>query len=640
MTRNAKFMRMPALAVLALFATMLILAASTSGCSTAAQSESAATVSEPLTLPATITLTVPNPLSPLAPVLVGSNSVTTNSSSNVVSGTTVAMGTSGFSAGTNSSVNDVWSRGTAHLSTGVHVRGILHASSAVTSLGDVISGTDTSPMLDPPSTLSWTVSYPPGTASNVTLAQSTTQTLKPGLYGTVTVGSLATLNLSSGTYYLTGFTIAPQATINLAQATGPVIIYVSTSLSMGGTFLSTIPDAGPGTGPDLLVAYLGTAAVTVGDQSCTLISGTCGPYNGAIVAPSATLTIQAVTGGVNTGFFAAQQVVLASNAQVSYAPPLALVAAANPAGSRCAQLLAGVVPSYEIPRFCRDCGSTDDTDRDGVPDCVDGCPYDPAKTAPGTCGCGTPETDSDGDGFPDCIDRCPNDPNNVWPGQCGCQGEATLQPAGTQCTDTACAQSGATCNGAGVCGNRAACSPAAGCKFVNWKGTSYWICGNQLPGAIGPDGGPENGGAPTGQTTETGAQSACSAIGGTLTRVDSLLENDLLTLFLTNPLWLGANDSAMSGTWRWSAPGNPSGDEFWTGGPTGSPVNNLFSRWGVGAPGSQACASMRPGDGRWSTPIAASTSAISASSRRPGSPPSTAALWTLRPEDRSRSTCA
>jgi hypothetical protein len=37
----------------------------------------------------------------------------------------------------------------------------------------------------------------------------------------------------------------------------------------------------------------------------------------------------------------------------------------------------------------------------------DGCPNDPAKTAPGICGCGVSDKDSDGDGVADCKDNCP-----------------------------------------------------------------------------------------------------------------------------------------------------------------------------------------------------------------------------------------
>jgi hypothetical protein len=61
-----------------------------------------------------------------------------------------------------------------------------------------------------------------------------------------------------------------------------------------------------------------------------------------------------------------------------------------------------------------------DQDGDGVVDCNDGCPNDPNKVAPGTCGCGVADTDSDNDGTPDCNDQCPNDPGKVVPGTCGC----------------------------------------------------------------------------------------------------------------------------------------------------------------------------------------------------------------------------
>jgi len=47
-----------------------------------------------------------------------------------------------------------------------------------------------------------------------------------------------------------------------------------------------------------------------------------------------------------------------------------------------------------------------DTDGDGTVNCLDGCPADPAKTSPGTCGCGVAETNSDGDAIPDCVDNC------------------------------------------------------------------------------------------------------------------------------------------------------------------------------------------------------------------------------------------
>ncbi|MBK8181196.1 MAG: thrombospondin type 3 repeat-containing protein [Planctomycetes bacterium] len=77
-------------------------------------------------------------------------------------------------------------------------------------------------------------------------------------------------------------------------------------------------------------------------------------------------------------------------------------------------------PLKTAPGVCG-CGTPDtDTDGDGTPDCIDGCPLDPLKIAPGFCGCGNPETDTDGDGTPDCVDGCPLDPNKIAPGVCGC----------------------------------------------------------------------------------------------------------------------------------------------------------------------------------------------------------------------------
>lgn len=44
-----------------------------------------------------------------------------------------------------------------------------------------------------------------------------------------------------------------------------------------------------------------------------------------------------------------------------------------------------------------------DWDDDGVADDLDGCPNDAAKTEPGACGCGNPETDANANGVADCL---------------------------------------------------------------------------------------------------------------------------------------------------------------------------------------------------------------------------------------------
>ena len=62
-----------------------------------------------------------------------------------------------------------------------------------------------------------------------------------------------------------------------------------------------------------------------------------------------------------------------------------------------------------------------DSDEDGTPDCLDGCPDDPDETEPGPCGCAGSETDTDGDGIPDCIDPCP-----TWPYECSQDGQTLV----------------------------------------------------------------------------------------------------------------------------------------------------------------------------------------------------------------------
>jgi hypothetical protein len=112
---------------------------------------------------------------------------------------------------------------------------------------------------------------------------------------------------------------------------------------------------------------------------------------------------------------------------------------------------------------------TEDSDGDGVDDCTDACPDDPEKGAPGTCGCGIPDTDSDGDGTADCNDACPGTPDvdsdhdgvpdciDVCPGGTdadtdgdgvpdGCQNQATCG-SDAECDD------GLFCNGQERCDN-------------------------------------------------------------------------------------------------------------------------------------------------------------------------------------------
>jgi hypothetical protein len=99
-------------------------------------------------------------------------------------------------------------------------------------------------------------------------------------------------------------------------------------------------------------------------------------------------------------------------------------------------------PAKIAPGQCG-CGALDtDGDGDGVADCVDGCPGDPAKIIPGLCGCGVPDADSDGDGIPDCVDNCPDVPNLD-------QADSNGDGVGDACTTPPASQPTNVCCGAG-----------------------------------------------------------------------------------------------------------------------------------------------------------------------------------------------
>jgi hypothetical protein len=532
------------------------------GCSSVKDSELLGTNQDSLTFPITVTLSTPTSVSPLAPVLEGANTVQLGARAEVVSGLSVAMG-SGLLTQPDAKLNETWSRGTAALNDRVQVRGTLHARTRTLGNGVVIQASDLNPAIDPPATLSWEVRYPSGTASDVPLGVGASRTLLPGKYGTVTLNSQSTLTLVTGTYYLTALTVQSAASVKLDQTAGPIVIYTTSGVTLRGTF-APLSGSAP---PDLAIVHLGTSPIVVESL-----------FNGAIVAPFASLTLRSLT-LAHTGFFAAKDAILDAGAKVNYRAPLAVVGAAKPPGATCRELLPASVPNDVATKYCATCVSPADSDLDSVQDCLDGCPSDPNKTKPGLCGCGIPETDTDGDRIPDCLDQCELDPNNNVAGQCGCvrgpRETRDLKPAGTPCTDTGCPQTGATCNASGVCGT---CT-LPGCRLIRDGVTSYWFC--------------------PGPATQSSAAQTCRSRNMHLARINSISEDRFIQRYVTAPTWIGANSITTSGAWRWTTPSSNNGDLFWQGGATGAQRNSLFSNWKSGAPAAARCAVLGPLDGRW-----------------------------------------
>ncbi|HEX2871614.1 MAG TPA: C-type lectin domain-containing protein [Polyangiaceae bacterium] len=150
---------------------------------------------------------------------------------------------------------------------------------------------------------------------------------------------------------------------------------------------------------------------------------------------------------------------------------------------------------------------------------------------------------------------------------------------------------GTSAAGGGSCGT----DPCpAGCEGHEYGGHLYAFCSTPL--------------------VRADAEAACESMGLRLVRVDDVDEltwlrgvcfaavgsNNSSTVWP----WLGANDLAVDGEWRWA-----DGIQFWQGTQTGGPVGGLFENWAQGQPVSKdSCATMQNNatDSLWSTQPCAS----------------------------------
>ncbi len=448
-------------------------------------------------------------------------------------GTSLAAGT--HLEGNLSSVSSVFLASNAQVTGFVHTGGTITKQAGAMVLGSelenqVVAGADTT----------WNVAWPLSNGGDIFMPAApggTTPVLDvaPGAYGSFNIHSRNRVNLTSGTYFFESFNTEPQAEIHLDKSNGPIFIYVRTTFTYKGAF---VDDGGPAGA--VLVGVLGDTSVPIFLQA---------PFFGTLVAPNGRIELRRPDPvGVHDGSFFAKEIEVVSNATVHCTP-------------------------FDWTFLC----PLGDTDGDGVNDCTDLCTLDPAKTAPGACGCGKPETDTDHDGSPDCIEVCTADQNNAIPGQCGCVGLSSLRPAGTPCTDGACptqfGDAASSCDGAGVCGDPNSCIPAPGCQLRAFQQSLYWFC----PPA----------------TWSQAAQACDNLPGRRLVSIEDALENGFVAAFASGTSWMGANDQGAEGDWRWSTPVGPAGAPFWLGGPGGQPVDFAYTNWGGATPGPEDCGAIQ-----------------------------------------------
>jgi hypothetical protein len=251
-------------------------------------------------------------------------------------------------------------------------------------------------------------------------------------------------------------------------------LVLALSLSMATVGLNC---ASPGAGPSLDAVAFGATGISVGSQEGTLTCGTPGSVTYLITVygsgkkGKADLTVEGLPSGA-AGSFNPSHIEVDDSAWPAYSTLAISTGGTTPGGTHtftvvecpgeggehsatgtltitCAPCVDADGDGYGDGPGCTgpDCDDSDpttypgatelcdgkdndcdgevpanenDSDGDGTPNCIDGCPNDPLKIAAGQCGCGVMDTDSDGDGTPNCIDGCPNDPLKIAAGQCGC----------------------------------------------------------------------------------------------------------------------------------------------------------------------------------------------------------------------------
>jgi hypothetical protein len=339
----------------------------------------------------------------------------------------------------------------------------------------IAGGVTTNAQLTPVGVVDW---RPPagGAGNDFTLAPDATGTISAGAFRNVTIYSRAKITFGPGVYEMQSFDLEPQATVTFDNRSGPIILYVGSSLIARGTVQLL------GSSNSFAIIYEGTNGIALET-----------PISGAVVAPYAQLRLAAMGTKQFSGQFVGQSLVVDPDVHVSYAAfnwdairPLL--------GSGTA--VAGTIPSPPNPTTQKACfapsftGSTTTSSNGEV--VYSALHYKAIDVPNGVCA--PTFCDADGNPVPGPTDAQLNSPPPAG-STCPSVGPVDHCPVDSSTLTTACT-SDADCGAGGICASQcvdAGCTtirhlcgkPAATCATLPSEGLcdEFRLCPD--PGATG-----------------------------------------------------------------------------------------------------------------------------------------------------------
>ena len=239
--------------------------------------------------PCTLTIPVPQGLTPQDVVLTGTTQLKVDDRAQVRTttgfGTVAGLGSGGVETGVSSRVGNIWSAGPVFLRSNAVVNGSIRTAGPVTrQTGVVVTGSTTTQPVPTDTSRRVSITFPTG-VTPITLQSGQSQSPLPGAYGAVVVNSGATLSLSAGIYRFTSLQVEPQGNLRLDEAGGAVFIYVQDTLLFKGNQVQVNGDG------RVFVGVFGSDAVSL--QA---------PFRGTVVAPSAALQLTTQAAGFAGAF--------------------------------------------------------------------------------------------------------------------------------------------------------------------------------------------------------------------------------------------------------------------------------------------------------------------------------------------------